>query len=244
MSDLRVDIVPADQQEVAEMWSNIKAQRARPALRWAWVVATVLLLVGVSATAAVVMHVMRKDAPLPEQIVVAPDPPVLPTVTEPAPPQSAPAVHHKKPRHNAAAPDPAPVVVEAPVPPSVVVDEGDLFIVGSEARANGDLKRAADAFARFVDAHASDARAPVAAMEVCRISADQLADAERGLLWAQRALAVGARGSVREDARSREVQLLGRLGRNAPCIAARDRFFDDYQDSVHAERVRKACTTD
>lgn len=236
------------------MWSHIEAQRAQPAFRWGWVVASVLVLVAASATAAVVVYANRED----ERRVVdttapresAREVPQPVEATREAPPGAPPPQQHAKAKHRAGVPvsvspvapvEIAPPPAPSPEPPVTVKPIADLFIAGSEARAHGDLKRAAEHYAQFVADHAADSRAPVAAMEVCRIHADQLGDDATALTWAQRALALGARGSVREDARSREVQLLGRLGRSGACGAARDAFVNDYPVSVQTERVRQAC---
>jgi hypothetical protein len=166
-------------------------------------------------------------AALPEPLIDTPDaprtkrkPPTPALVQEPSPQPSPPAVVETQP-------EPAPPV--------------DAFREANEARSAGDLRRALAAYERFVNEHPTDARAPLAAMELCRMAADQLDDASLALSWAERTLALGARGAVREDARSREVQLLGKTGGSADCLTKQTEFLRDYPRSIHHDRVQRAC---
>lgn len=260
-------IQPATDREINASWLAIKdrMEAPRPQWRMAWIFASVIAFISVSAGATVLItqavkrqaaiaeakreeearaesqrrSLHRQPAPAP---AVAPEP-VAEVAEEvaPAPPKPTAAPPKKTPRHLHVGAGEAPKVEEDK--PLIKPDEApaDVFVLGSQARARGDFNRALGYYEKFVEEHPADARAALAAMEACRILADNLENTKGALIWADRTIALAQRGPLREDARARKVQLLGITGQTARCVEAKSKFISDYPESVHTDRVNRAC---
>lgn len=257
-------IQPATELEIAASWANVKGRMAKPRPQWrlAWIVASIVGFVSLSAGAAVVyVQVIRRPerpAAHAEPLRRVPESRPAPLPAEPAEPfdnavqpepphddKVAPAAgehRHRDRGHKGlvtAKPEEKPEeqVVQAPEAPPP-----DIFALGSQARAHGDFNRALAYYERFVDENATDPRAALAAIEACRILADHLEEPKLALVWAQRTLRLAPRGPIHEDARAREVQLLGATKATDRCLEAKSSFIRDYPTSIHTDRVNRACS--
>lgn len=261
MSRRPLPIQPASEREIAAGWANIKArvEAPRPQWRLAWIVASVIAFLSVSAGASVVFYrtviaprrvapeaPMSKPTTTPTTTQQAQQPPALEPSRDEVPAE-APVV--EKPRlrtprvekrnvHTTA--DSAPIE-EKPPEEKVVEQPADVFVLGSQARARGDFNKALGYYEKFVADHPADSRAALAAIEACRILADNLEEPRKALVWAERTIALSPRGPIGEDARARQVQLLGVTGATDRCVDAKAKFTRDYPQSIHTERVNRAC---
>jgi transmembrane sensor len=162
-----------------------------------------------------------------------PDDLSAPTLPAPASPPVAPVAVSDLP---AAAAPPA-------APPSMRREESarELFDDAQHARAAGHPAEAARAFDRLRRTFPHDAHAALAAFELGRLRLDTLGD-PRGAEEALRdAIALGPASPFREDAESRRVEALNRMGDAAGCAAARDAYLARWPNGTYRRAVELGC---
>jgi tetratricopeptide (TPR) repeat protein len=122
-------------------------------------------------------------------------------------------------------------------------DEGarELFDDAQRARAEGRSADAARAFDRLRRTYPRDARAALAAFELGRLRLDALGD-PRGAEEALRdAIALGPSSPFREDAESRRIEALGRIGDAAGCASARAAYLARWPNGTYRRAVELGC---
>jgi transmembrane sensor len=164
--------------------------------------------------------------------------------------------------HAAPAIEPAPAIapppsspattVEPPAPPPHVAsasgaaahrDESarELFDDAQRARADGQPYDAARAFDRLRRTYPQDPRAALSAFELGRLRLDALGD-PRGAEEALRdAIALGPSSPFREDAESRRVEALWRMGDVSGCASARASYLARWPRGTYRRAVELGC---
>ena len=117
----------------------------------------------------------------------------------------------------------------------------DLFEIGNQAKLDGRLQEAAEAFDALRLRHRSDGHAALAALELGRLRLNHLGDPAGALAAFEDAIKLGPRAPFREEAEARIVDALARLGRGVDCVRAREQFLAHYPRSVHASAVTGKC---
>ena len=149
---------------------------------------------------------------------------------------------------------PAVAAVEAPPPPAVAPAPApvtgaahheetarELFDDAQRARADGRPYDAARAFDRLRRAYPQDPRAALSAFELGRLRLDALGD-PRGAEEALRdAIALGPSSPFREDAESRRVEALWRMGDSGGCASARAAYLARWPRGTYRRAVELGC---
>jgi transmembrane sensor len=171
-----------------------------------------------------------------------------PTVAPPAP--STVAMSEPVPSPGAADPapsSPAAAVERAPQASAPVAathrDETarELFDDAQRARADGRPFDAARAFDRLRRTYPQDPRAALCAFELGRLRLDALSD-PRGAEEALRdAIALGPSSPFREDAESRRVEALWRMGDASGCASARAAYLARWPHGTYRRAVELGC---
>jgi tetratricopeptide (TPR) repeat protein len=117
----------------------------------------------------------------------------------------------------------------------------DLFETGNQAKLEGRLQEAADAFDALRLRHRGDGHAALAALELGRLRLNHLGDPAGALAALEDAVKLGPRAPFREEAEARIVNALALLGRSAECLRAREQFLTHHPRSVHASAVAGKC---
>jgi hypothetical protein len=117
----------------------------------------------------------------------------------------------------------------------------DLFETGNQAKLEGRLQEAAEAFDALRLRHRSDGHAALAALELGRIRLNHFGDPAGALAALEDAVKLGPRAPFREEAEARIVNALALLGRSAECLRAREQFLTHHPRSVHASAVAGKC---
>jgi hypothetical protein len=117
----------------------------------------------------------------------------------------------------------------------------DLFETGNQAKLQGRLQEAADAFDALRLRHRADGHAALAALELGRLRLNHLGDPAGALAALEDAVKLGPRAPFREEAEARIVDALALLGRGAECVRAREQFLTHHPRSVHAAAVAGKC---
>lgn len=155
------------------------------------------------------------------------------TSEEPAPPTTAEAP--------APSAEPAPsAAAEAPAPPPVTAKA--LFERAMTARRAGRFAEAAAAFEELLRRFPDDPRAGLAAMELGRLRADHLDDAEGAADAFERAEA--GTGTLAEDALAGRIRSLDATGDVAACRAAASRYLATYPQGAHRAEVQASCRSE
>jgi transmembrane sensor len=158
-------------------------------------------------------------------------------VVEPAPSAPMAAAEPAAPPPLAAAP-PAPAVGAAAHREE---SAKELFDEAQRARADGRPSDAARAFDRLRHAFPQDPRAALSAFELGRLRLDALSD-PRGAEEALRdAIALGPASPFREDAESRRVEALWRMGDLSGCAAARASYLARWPRGTYRRAVEVSC---
>jgi transmembrane sensor len=143
-------------------------------------------------------------------------------------------------------PSPLPQAVPAPASvngPAAHRDESakELFDEAQRARADGRPYDAARAFDRLRHSYPQDPRAALSAFELGRLRLDALGD-PRGAEEALRdAIALGASSPFREDAESRRVEALWRMGDSSGCASARTAYLARWPHGTYRRAVELGC---
>ena len=117
----------------------------------------------------------------------------------------------------------------------------ELFDEAQRARVDGRPYDAARAFDRLRRAFPQDPRAAVSAFELGRLRLDALSD-PRGAEEALRdAIALGASSPFREDAESRRVEALWRMGDTSGCASARAAYLARWPHGTYRRAVELGC---
>lgn len=137
----------------------------------------------------------------------------------------------------------APPSAAAPTPlPGAVIPSGrELFEKAAESRRSGDAAGAAHAYQELLRLHPADPRASLSAFELGRLRMDRLGDPAGAIIALERAVAMNAGSSFREDALARLVTVYAAQGNGAACRRARDRYLSSYPAGVHAAAVATRC---
>jgi tetratricopeptide (TPR) repeat protein len=117
----------------------------------------------------------------------------------------------------------------------------DLFETGNQAKLEGRLQEAAEAFDALRLRYRSDGHAALAALELGRLRLNHLGDPAGALAALEDAVKLGPRAPFREEAEARIVDALALLGRGAECVRAREQFLAHHPRSVHASAVAGKC---
>lgn len=151
--------------------------------------------------------------------------------TPPEPAEEAPA-----PSAAAEEPPPAPSSSASPVTAKA------LFERAMAARRASRFPEAAAAFEELLRRYPNDARASLAAMELGRLRADHLDDAD----GAARAFEQAEKGDngLAEDALARRVRSLDQAGDEAACRAAASRYLAKYPQGARRAEVEASCQGD
>jgi transmembrane sensor len=169
------------------------------------------------------------DGPTDHRAAVAPvEPPVEPPSTSVAAVEPPPAP---------AAPAPAPATGGARHDETAK----ELFDEAQRARADGRPYDAARAFDRLRRTFPQDPRAALSAFELGRLRLDALGD-PRGAEEALRdAIALGPSSPFREDAESRRVEALWRMGDSSGCASARSAYLARWPHGTYRRAVELGC---
>jgi hypothetical protein len=117
----------------------------------------------------------------------------------------------------------------------------DLFETGNQAKLEGRLQEAAEAFDALRLRHRTDGHAALAALELGRLRLNHLGDPAGALAALEDAVKLGPRAPFREEAEARIVDAFAQLGRGGDCVRARDQFLAHHPRSVHAAAVAGKC---
>jgi len=113
----------------------------------------------------------------------------------------------------------------------------DLFALADVARLSGHPADAVAPLERIVTHFASDAQAPLAAFALGRLELDSLGRPARAIAALNRALALGAPLSLREDVRARLVEAHVRAGDQAAARSAADAYQREFPDGRHTKAI-------
>lgn len=117
----------------------------------------------------------------------------------------------------------------------------DLFQLAEAARGAGHPRHAATAFDALRTRFRTDARAPLAALELGRLDLDDLDDPRAAKNALDDVVALQPDGFFREDAEARRVQALEAMGDHTECVAARERYLAAYPHGSHRASVARRC---
>lgn len=117
----------------------------------------------------------------------------------------------------------------------------ELFDYANLARRAGRLDDAAELYAKLVETHPNDRRAPLAAFELGRLRMDSLREVRGAIRALERALTLAPQGTFAEDAMARLVLAREALDDRAGCSRARARYLARYPEGVHAQHVAERC---
>jgi transmembrane sensor len=167
-------------------------------------------------------------------VPVAEAAPSLTAMTEPGPPPGAQAV-----------PPSAATAERVPQAPAAAAHRDEtakeLFDDAQRARADGRPLDAARAFDRLRRTYPQDPRAALSAFELGRLRLDALGD-PRGAEEALRdAIALGPSSPFREDAESRRVEALWRMGDVNGCASARAAYLARWPHGTYRRAVELGC---
>jgi transmembrane sensor len=118
------------------------------------------------------------------------------------------------------------------------VGVADLFALADVARLSGHPAEAVAPLDRIVSSFASDPQAPLAAFALGRLELDSLARPARAAAALNKALALGAPQSLREDVRARLVEAYVRAGDQAAARSAADAYRREFPDGRHTRTIR------
>ena len=113
----------------------------------------------------------------------------------------------------------------------------DLFALADVARLSGHPADAVAPLDRIVSDFASDAQAPLAAFALGRLELDSLARPARAVTALNKALALGAPQSLREDVRARLVEAYVRAGDQAAARSAADAYRREFPDGRYTKTI-------
>ena len=113
----------------------------------------------------------------------------------------------------------------------------DLFALADVARLSGHPADAAAPLDRIVTSFASDAQAPLAAFALGRLELDSLGRPARAVVALNKALALGAPQSLREDVRARLVEAYVRAGDQAAARSAADAYRREFPDGRYTKTI-------
>jgi transmembrane sensor len=113
----------------------------------------------------------------------------------------------------------------------------DLFALADVARLSGHPADAVAPLERIVANFASDAQAPLAAFALGRLELDSLARPGRAVAALNKALALGAPQSLREDVRARLVEAHVRAGDQAAARSAADAYRREFPDGRYTKTI-------
>jgi transmembrane sensor len=113
----------------------------------------------------------------------------------------------------------------------------DLFALADVARLSGHPADAVAPLERIVTNFASDAQAPLAAFALGRLELDSLARPARAVAALNKALALGAPQSLREDVRARLVEAPVRANDQAAARSASDAYRREFPDGRHTKAI-------
>ena len=113
----------------------------------------------------------------------------------------------------------------------------DLFALADVARLSGHPADAVAPLDRIVTNFASDAQAPLAAFALGRLELDSLGRPARAVAALNKALALGAPQSLREDVRARLVEAYVRAGDQAAARSATDAYRREFPDGRHSKTI-------
>jgi transmembrane sensor len=113
----------------------------------------------------------------------------------------------------------------------------DLFALADVARLSGHPADAVAPLDRIVTKFASDAQAPLAAFALGRLELDSLARPARAVAALNKALALGAPQSLREDVRARLVEAYVRAGDQAAARSAADAYRREFPDGRYTKTI-------
>lgn len=163
---------------------------------------------------------------------------------EPAPSLTAMGGPVPPPGMDAVPSPPATAVERAPQAPAAAHREEtakELFDDAQRARADGRPSDAARAFDRLRRTYPQDPRAALSAFELGRLRLDALGD-PRGAEEALRdAIALGPSSPFREDAESRRVEALWRMGDVNGCAGARAAYLARWPHGTYRRAVELGC---
>jgi len=117
----------------------------------------------------------------------------------------------------------------------------ELFEAGNQAKLEGRLQDAAEAFDMLRLRHRADGHAALAALELGRLRLNHLGNPAGALVALQDAIKLGPRAPFREEAEARIVDAFAALGREADCVRAREQFLARHPRSVHGAAVAGKC---
>ncbi len=117
----------------------------------------------------------------------------------------------------------------------------DLFALAETARMAGHPRHAAIAFDALRTRFRTNARAPLAALELGRLDLDDLDDPRAAKDALDDAVALQPDAFFREDADARRVQALEAMGDRSGCVAERDCYLAAYPEGSHRTTVTRRC---
>lgn len=117
----------------------------------------------------------------------------------------------------------------------------DVFAIAESARMSGHAREAARAFDAFRRRFRSDARAPLAALELGRLRLSELGAPTEAQEAFEDAITLDPAGTFREDSEARLVEALEAAGLSAECAAARERYLAKYPGGLHERMVKRRC---
>ena len=113
----------------------------------------------------------------------------------------------------------------------------DLFALADVARLSGHPADAVAPLERIVTHFASDAQAPLAAFALGRLELDSLGRPARAIAALNKAIALGAPQSLREDVRARLVEAHVRAGDQAAARSAADAYQREFPGGRHTKAI-------
>ncbi len=117
----------------------------------------------------------------------------------------------------------------------------DLFAIGESARMSAHPHSAARAFDALRRRFRSDARAPLAALELGRLRLNELDSPLEAKEAFEDAIRLDPTGAFREDAEARLVEALEAAGLVDECIEARERYLAAHPGGLHERMVKRRC---
>jgi transmembrane sensor len=117
----------------------------------------------------------------------------------------------------------------------------DVFAIAESARMSGHPREAAKAFDALRHRFRSDARAPLAALELGRLRLSEFGSPLEAKEAFEDAIALDPNGSFREDSEARRIEALEAAGLTAECAEARDRYIATYPGGLHERIVTRRC---
>jgi TolA-binding protein len=117
----------------------------------------------------------------------------------------------------------------------------DVFRRASLARRAGQMREAAEGYAKLLERFPRDPRAGLSAFELGRLRMDALSDPEGAIDALERALRSRSTTSFQEDALARIVMARDALAETELCKKARARYLRKYPSGVHAASLAQRC---